>query len=266
MTATVEQKGSVSVEIDGAVAWAVISNPTRRNALSAAMMRDLHARLQELDTRPDIRAIVLRGEGSEAFVSGADISEFESQHGSTDAKQAADDAIAALFFGLAAMHTPTIAMVHGFCMGAGVAVALTADIRIADEACAFAIPAARLGIAYPVPPTRVLQRMVGSGHAAEMLYTGGRVTAETALSIGLVNRVVPKDQLHEAVRTLATTIAANSPMSVRAAKVALASDLYPEMLSEAEAFVAMCTGSDDAVEGGRAFMEKRRPKFTGVMS
>jgi enoyl-CoA hydratase len=255
--------GTVRGEVEGHVGWVTISNPARRNALSTSMMGLLDETLRRLDEDPAVRVIVLRGEGSVAFAAGADISEFAAQQSSAEARALAVKTEMSLFGGLAALATPLIAMIHGHCLGAGVAVALGADIRIAADDSRFAIPAARLGIGYPVELTQALVHVVGPGHAAEILFTGRTLRAPEALRSGLVNRIVPAAELEGVTAELAAVVAANAPLSVRAAKGAIRAAADPTRGDDAEALVAACAGSEDAREGQRAFMEKRPPTFSG---
>jgi enoyl-CoA hydratase len=256
--------GTVNVDVQGAIGWATISNPEQRNALSTAMMSLLDDGLHRLDADPDVRVIVLRGEGSAAFAAGADISEFHGQQNNGEVKQLADAIVGKLFARLELLSTPLVAMIHGYCLGAGMAIALGADIRICSADSTFAIPAARLGIGYPIALTRALVRTAGPAHAAEVLFTGRRLSAGEALQAGIVNRVVSSETLSTTVLELAETIATNAPLSVRAAKAAIRSVDAPERLAAAEAYVSACVDSSDAREGQRAFMDKRRPQFQGM--
>lgn len=256
--------GTVRTEAAENVGWVTISNPARHNALSIAMMRTLGEGLRHLDADPAIRVIVLRGDGTTAFAAGADISEFEGQQNSAEARRSADRIVSELFGTLEGLSTPLIAMIHGHCLGAGVAIALGADFRIAAEDARFAIPAARLGIGYPVALTHALVHAVGQGHAAEILFTGRTFMASEALAAGLVNRMLPASELQDAVTTLTAAIAANAPLSVRAAKAAIAAFADPTRQSTANALTEACTTSADAREGQRAFMEKRKPRFSGT--
>lgn len=256
--------GRVSVDVAENVAWVTLSNPAKHNALSVPMMASLDATLRAADADPSVKAIVIRGEGSKAFAAGADISEFEGQQTSVDARQLAEDTVESLFGCLATLSAPLIAMINGYCIGAGVAVALGADLRIAADDAQFAIPAARLGIGYPVTLTQALVRTVGPAHASYVLFTGRTLTAPEAVASGLVNRVVPGTELDAEVSSLASAIAANAPLSVRAAKAAIRSVGEPDRRAEANKLVRACIGSADAVEGQRAFMQKRRPNFVGA--
>ena len=256
--------GTIRADVADSAGWVTIDNPKARNALTTVMMHSLSQALRRLDDDAGVRAIVLRGEGPTGFCAGADVSEFEAHQTSAEARELSDKAVTGLFGTLADLSTPLIAMIHGHCLGAGVAVALGADIRIAAHDSRFAIPAARLGIGYPVALTQALVRAVGPGHAAEILFTGRTYSAGEASQAGLVNRLLPAEGLEEGVRALAAAITANAPLSVRAAKAAINAAGEPGRQSHAEALVLACAGSQDAREGQRAFMRKRPPRFLGA--
>lgn len=268
---TASAPAGIHTGIRDGVGTVEISNPARHNALSVAMMTDLAAALRALQENPDVRVVVLRGAGEKAFASGADISEFRGQR-DDDMRQTADDAATALFAQLSAIPVPVIARIHGYCLGAGVALALGADIRYADTRSVLAIPAARLGVGYPLAQAAALVQTVGPSAAGDLLFTGRRLPADEALTMGLVDRVVAPEELGPAVDELAATIAANAPLSVRAAKASIGA---VRRLSEghnaesaaarrlAEEAIAGCRGSEDLQEGALAFLEKRSPRFTG---
>ncbi|WP_030326196.1 enoyl-CoA hydratase-related protein [Streptomyces sp. NRRL B-3229] len=261
----------IRTEVRDAVATVEISNPARHNALSVAMMNELAAALRTVDADPQVRVVVLRGAGTKAFVSGADISEFPG-HQDDEVRQAAEDAATALFTELSALSLPVIARIHGYCLGAGMALALGADIRCADSRGVLAIPAARLGVGYPFEQTAALVQTVGPATASDLLFTGRRLTAREAQATGLVDRVAEPEELGTVVDELAATIAANAPLSVRAAKATVravrrlseadqaAGSAARELAAQA---VARCRTSQDLLEGARAFLEKRPPHFTG---
>ncbi|MFZ2242579.1 MAG: enoyl-CoA hydratase [Gordonia amarae] len=258
--------GSVDLEIADGVGWITINNPARRNALSVAMMETLHERLRDLDADGQVCAVVIRGAGDRAFASGVDISEFEGQQESAAAQERFDTATASVFGILRELRITSIAMIHGYCLGGGLAVALGTDIRIAAEGASFAIPAARLGLGYPMTNTEALVSLVGPAMAAEILYTARRLDSSEAERIGLVNRIVPTAELDGAVRELTAAISANAPLTIAAAKASIRSIMRPEdeqRAADARAAIARCGASEDFREGQRAFMEKRSPRFTG---
>jgi len=205
---------------DGAIVTVTLNNPERLNALSKAMWSRLGETMHALDADDSVRCIVLRGAGDVAFVSGADISEFEH---SRNAERAADYAAlnGRAYSALAGAAKPVVAMIHGFCVGGGTAIALNADLRYAADDATFGIPAARLGLGYESEGIERLAQLVGRSAAAEMLFTARHYGAADAQRMGLVNAVVPKRELETFVRKIAATIAANAPLSVRSAKLVL---------------------------------------------
>jgi enoyl-CoA hydratase/carnithine racemase len=255
--------------VQGGICTIEISNPARRNAMSVSMMSELAAVLQALDDNPAVRVVVLRGAGQEAFVSGADISEFAGR--TEDTRRIADEAASRLFTRLSGVPVPVIARIHGYCLGAGVAIALGADLRCADTRGVLAIPAAKLGLGYPLAQTAALVQTVGPAAAGDLLYTGRRLSAAEALSMGLLDRIAEPERLGEVVGELAATIADNAPLSVRAAKAAIravrhagaAGPAADDARRRAAGDIGRCATSADLREGTAAFLEKRAPRFTG---
>ena len=258
-------QAALRLERDGEIAFIVADNAARMNALTAAMWKAVPELVGEAERDPAIRIIVLRGAGERAFSAGADISEFESARAGDSA--AAYDALNdAAFQALSQCAKPTIAMIHGYCLGGGLGLALCTDIRIADDKAEFAIPAARLGLGYNARWVRPLLAAVSPSRAKEMLFTGWRFNAAQAAAMGLVNSVGPAAELQAKTRALAETIAANAPLTVRAAKQIIDELVrHPETADMAalDAAVAACFDSEDYAEGRRAFLEKRKPRFQG---
>jgi len=252
--------------VEDGIGWMTYNNPARHNAMSYDMQRAVPRILGAFGGDDDVQVIVVRGAGDKAFVSGADISEFETRRTGVDARAEYDAALVAAWGAWRSMPKPVIAMIRGYCIGGGLLTAMKADIRIASDDSQFAIPAARLGVGYAIEGVRELQALVGPAKAAELLFSARRIGAVEALTIGLVNRVVPVAELDAEVRELAGTIAANAPLTVKACKAALrelAKDPAQRDLEHVEAMIEACFRSDDYREGQRAFTEKRPPRFTG---
>jgi len=257
--------GTIRIERAGALAYLIFDHPERRNALNQHMWRQIPVLLAELDADPSVRVIVLRGVGEEAFVSGADISEFSKlRSGSAAAEYDAENVRA--FSALHALQKPVIALIHGFCIGGGLALASCADLRYAADDAVFAVPASRLGLGYPYSAAQRLVRLLGHAHAKELFFTARRYRAADALRLGLVHEVVAKAELEAHVQKVAEEIADNAPLTLRAFKLSAAELLKPadeRSSAAAEAAIAACYASADYREGVGAFLEKRRAKFSG---
>lgn len=253
------------LEIDGAIAWIVADNQERMNAYTAGMWAKIPECVQAAESDSAVRVIVLRGAGSRAFSAGADISEFEKSR-TGDEALTYDRLNHEAFSALSAASKPVIAMIHGFCLGGGLGIAACADIRIADQKSQFSIPAAKLGLGYNPRWVPALLALAPPAFVKEMIFTGRRLSADEALRIGLINRLVETDSLEISVRSLAQEIAANAPLTVKAAKLTI-----DELVRRPEtpdtklldAAVAACFASADYAEGRRAFLEKRKPQFEG---
>jgi len=258
--------GKILLDIDGGIALVTFNNPEKRNAMSLAMWDGLVAALDAVERDAAVRVLVLTGAGAKAFVSGADISQFDAARADAAAQRDYDRRTAAGRARLAAFPRPVIARIRGYCLGGGLALALQADLRIAAEESEFGIPAARLGVAYSAEMVRQLVSVVGPAHARMLLYTGSRIEAREAERIGLVNQVVADADLSDTVRDLARTIADNAPLSIAASKRTINEVLKDPADRDMDAVRragASCFDSADYKEGRSAFLEKRRAAFTG---
>jgi enoyl-CoA hydratase len=258
--------GALLADVIGDVAVVTFNNPARRNALSAEMRAALPGVLEALQADGAVRVVVLTGAGDKAFISGADISEFADRRTTPAARAEYDREWAALNRSWQNLQKPVIAMIGGFCLGAGLLVALQADIRIASADSQFGIPAARLGLAPGFASVDTLVNLVGPAWASEVLFTARRFPAAEALRMGLVNRVVPAVDLLDEAMALARGIARNAPLTVAACKAAIRAAGQPpdrRDVARVEAMIEACFASDDYREGQRAFAEKRPPAFTG---
>lgn len=255
----------IKIEEDGAIGRLIFNNPARHNAVSVEMWEGMADALELFEANDAIRVIVLEGAGNKAFISGADISQFEKQRQDPGAAAEYDKIAGRATQGLAKCSKPTIAKLNGYCMGGGVGIAITCDMRIAADNTQFAIPAAKLGLGYGRQGIATLVDLVGPAYAKELFFSARRVSADEALGMGLINRVVPLASLDEAVNELSAQIADNAPLTVHQVKVTVNEVVKPgggnkELCDE---LVAQCFGSEDYKEGRTAFMEKRKAHFTG---
>jgi len=248
------------------LAWLIVNRPAARNALNAAVWDGLAAAAEALAAEREIRVVLLRGAGEQAFISGADISEFRALRADAAATAVYDARTARAWRGLQAMPQPVIAMIHGFCFGGGVAVALACDVRLASEEARFAVPATRLGLAYPFESLERLVRVVGPTHAADILLSARTLTAQEAHQIGFVNRLVPAAALEGATRDYALAMAAGAPLTIAAHKRAIQEVLTPSGARDLDAvreLARRCFDSADYQEGIAAFLDKRPARFQG---
>ncbi|HEV8718260.1 MAG TPA: enoyl-CoA hydratase [Candidatus Binatia bacterium] len=249
------------------LAWITFNRPERRNAVSMEMWQALPGLVSQVAEDNDVRVLLLRGAGEEAFISGADISQFGRVRSDAATTGEYDRATGHALSSLATLEKPVIAMIHGICFGGGCSVAVMCDLRLCADDARFCIPAARLGIAYPVERgVERLVHIVGTANATEILLTARVYNAEEAYHMGLVNRVLPKADLESYTRDYALKLADNAPLSVAAHKFFVRESTKAANLRDADkirAFSARCFNSDDYKEGVAAFMQKRRPQFQG---
>ena len=253
-------------EKDGAVGRIIFNNPARHNAVSLDMWQAVAQIMDDFEADPAIRVIVVTGAGGKAFVSGADISEFKEKRANEEAAAAYSKVSEAARLKLHETLKPTIAMIRGYCIGGGLATAIGCDIRIAAEGSRFGIPAAKLGLGYAYDGIKKLIDLVGPAYAREIFYTARQFSAEEALGMGLINRLVPEGELESYVKNYCDMIAANAPLTIRAAKQTVREalkDSGKRDMALCKRVVDECFASEDYTEGRTAFMEKRRPMFKG---
>jgi enoyl-CoA hydratase len=255
----------VSTEQDGLVAVVTIDHPPV-NALSAALLGELEDELERLDGDEGVRAIVLRGAGERAFVAGADISEFPSLREAASGEVGSARGIQKLGARMDAARTPFVAAIQGYCLGGGLELAMCCDVRVASEDAQLGQPEIKLGLIPGGGGTQRLPRLVGLGRAMLLNMTGDFVDARTAYDWGLVERVVPREELMDAALAIAGSIAARSPVAIgvlrELARTTRDLSLEEGLRREAEGF-RRCLASEDGLEGVTAFLEKREPQFTG---
>ena len=251
---------------EAGVGFVIFNNPERHNAVSLEMWEATTGALTEFAADDEVRVVVLTGAGGKACVSGADISKFASERASLEATRAYDVKTAAAFNSIYEFPKPTIAMIRGYCIGGGVGLASCCDLRICSDNSKFAVPAAKLGLGYAYAGLKRLVDIVGQSFAKEIFYTARQFDAQEAYGMGLVNRVVPQAELETYVKSITDMTCANAPLTIKAAKFAIGEILKDESkrdVARVDKMVEACFASSDYVEGRTAFMEKRKPVFTG---
>ena len=252
---------------DGGVGYLIFNNPERHNAVSLEMWNATSRILDDFASDNNIRVVVVTGAGGKAFVSGADISKFESERSSKDAQRIYNETVERAYTSIQEYPKPTIAMIRGYCIGGGLGLAVCCDLRICSDNSKFAVPAAKLGLGYGYLGLRRLIDIVGPAFAKEIFYTARQFDTAEALQMGLVNRVVPQDELESYVKSYADTMAGNAPLTIQAVKFIVGEAMKDESkrdLQKCADMVDACFASNDFIEGRRAFMEKRKPAFTGT--
>jgi enoyl-CoA hydratase/carnithine racemase len=252
------------IEKRGPVAWLTVNRPEVRNALSLDLTRTIAQTLRSVSKDRAVRVFVLAGAGERVFVSGADVREFREYLASPESALDYDAAAEELQSALRAVPQPVIAMIQGHAVGSGCIVAASCDFRIAVRAAKFGIPVAKFGFIAPVPDTLRLVQLIGPAKAKWLLMTGGLIEAPEALAIGLVDQVVEPEKLRDAVEHLASTLAANAPLTLKASKEMIEHLTGPSSdVRRGAAWYREIFRSRDFQEGLDAFFTKRKPEFTG---
>jgi enoyl-CoA hydratase len=254
------------VEKRGAVAWLVFNQPAKKNAINGAMWRAIAPAMADFDRDPQVRCVVFRGAGTEAFAAGADISEFEAARSDKSAIAEYDNLLDRVLHAIQGSLKPSVALIHGFCLGGGLEIALACDLRYCGASAQFGIPAAKLGLAYNVEGHKRLLETVGHAWAREIMFLGRRYNAQEAVAMGLVHRVLADAELDAYVDGVLETLCQHAPLAIANTKTVLEeyvkSDGTPDS-ARMQAAIERCAKSADYIEGRRAFMEKRKPRFTG---
>ena len=255
---------NIILEHEKGIATLFINRSEKLNALNKATIQELHETLKLIDENPDVRVIIITGNGEKAFVAGADISEF-ANYSVEEGSQLAAQGQQILFDFIENMKTPVIAAINGFALGGGLELAMACHFRIASDNAKMGLPETSLGVIPGYGGTQRLPQLVGKGYAMEMIMTAGMITAETAKMYGLVNHVVPQEELFATYMTLANRIIKNSPVAISKAIAAVNANFVSGVNGfdvEIKAF-GDCFATEDFKEGTTAFLEKRKAIFKG---
>ncbi|MCJ7838329.1 MAG: enoyl-CoA hydratase [Burkholderiales bacterium] len=251
---------------DNGVGWVIFSNPTKFNAVSHDMWMALPKAIAAFDADPEVRLVVITGDGDKAFISGADISQFEKARGSAEAQAIYNQAVVDAYEAPVHCSKPVVAKIRGICMGGGLGLAAACDVRIASDDAVFRMPAGRLGRGYNYTGIKRFTQVIGAANTSDIFFSARKFNAADALGMGFVNRVLPVADLDREFATYCEMIAENAPLTLAAAKFAIRQtgmDSEVRDLETAARMIETCFNSDDYREGRRAFMEKRKPSFQG---
>lgn len=260
------QTTKILARTENQVGWITFNQPEKRNAISLEMWQGIGDSLENFENDSSIKAVVMTGAGGRAFASGADISEFDQHRANAEQRRQYAEISERGHYWLASFSKPLIAMINGFCIGGGLAIALNADIRFATPDSRFGVPAAKLGLGYEYGGLAKLARLVGPSTARDIMFTARFLESDEAQRIGLINFIEPAERIENAVAEYVAVIADNAPLTIKAAKAAVNTfERYSilEGVKEVSAMVDACFDSEDYKEGRLAFSEKRKPEFKG---
>lgn len=252
---------------EGGVGYLTFNNPARHNAMSLDMWEKAGQVMNDFATDDSIRVVILSGAGGKAFVSGADISRFADERANEAAQVKYNKTVETTSAAIYDYPKPTISLIRGYCIGGGLGLAICTDLRICSDVSRFAVPAAKLGLGYAYTGIKRMTDLVGPSYTKEVFYTARQFSAAEAHSMGLVNRVLPDAEVEDYVKSYAETIAGNAPLTIAAVKYTVnetQKDSGKRDLQRSADMVMKCFGSKDFIEGRTAFMEKRKPAFTGT--
>ena len=256
--------GSINSYIENRVGYIVLDNPSKLNAISFSMWEKIGTTLEEYKKNKDIRCVVMSGNGEKAFSAGADISEFNDNRSLEEAVLLYDNVSKTTLNILQNFPKPTIAIINGYCIGGGLATALSCDVRIASEKSTFAIPAAKLGLAYDYLGIKKLRDLIGPSRAKYIFFTARQFSSTEAIQMGIIEQIFKEKDFKEGVMQVLNTIIGNAPLTIASAKLAIDADIEDkDLYKKCKEFEAICFSSKDYEEGRLAFSEKRKPVFKG---
>ena len=256
--------GSINSYIENRVGYIVLDNPSKLNAISFSMWEKIGTTLEEYKKNKDIRCVVMTGNGEKAFSAGADISEFNDNRSLEEAVLLYDNVSKTTLNILQNFPKPTIAIINGYCIGGGLATALSCDVRIASEKSTFAIPAAKLGLAYDYLGIKKLRDLIGPSRAKYIFFTARQFSSTEAIQMGIIEQIFKEKDFKEGVMQVLNTIIDNAPLTIASAKLAIDADIEDkDLYKKCKEFEAICFSSKDYEEGRLAFSEKRKPVFKG---
>ena len=250
--------------VEDKVGYVILDNPSRLNAISLSMWEKIGILLKEYEKNNNIRCVVLKGKGKKAFSAGADISEFNDNRSQSDTVLKYDNVSKNSLQILQSFSKPTIALIDGYCIGGGLATALSCDIRLASKKSTFAIPAAKLGLAYDYLGIKKLRDIVGPSRAKYIFFTARQFTSDEAMQMGIIEQIFNDSDFEEHTLKVLNAISDNAPLTIASAKLAIDADPQDsKMIQRCREFEQVCFSSKDYEEGRLAFSEKRKPFFKG---